>query len=319
MNDALLSAGRLRSGSRSSGDLRPSACGCSAATLADSRGPRALDGAAVEVGLLDADDIPAHRQTIERAFADAGGFDVVVIAVGVLGAQAGLDADPDEAIDVMRVNFLGAGSLLLECLRQLRRRGEGTLVLLSSVAAERPRAANPIYGASKAGLDALAQGLSDAIASSGVRVLVVRPGFVKTRMTANLKPARFATTPDVVASATVAALARTRGNDLGARPATADFAVLRHLPRGYLPEAPAVRRNVLLGRRRDRDRRRDRHLDDHPRTSGGINNRDRGTGRVHDQLRRESRRRRRARDARRRTPGPLGEPGPQSARRSNRT
>ncbi len=107
-----------------------------------------------------------------------------MIAVGVLGAQAGLDADPDEAIDVMRVNFLGAGSLLLECLRQLRRRGEGTLVLLSSVAAERPRAANPIYGASKAGLDALAQSLSDAIASSGVRVLVVRPGFVKTRMTA---------------------------------------------------------------------------------------------------------------------------------------
>jgi len=164
-----------------------------------------LDGAAVEVGLLDADDIDSSRQAIARAFAASGGFDVVVIAVGVLGAQAGLDADPDQAIDVMRVNFLGAGSVLLECLRQLRQRGDGTLVLLSSVAAERPRASNPIYGAAKGGLDALAQGLSDAIASTGVRVLVVRPGFVKTRMTAGLEPAPFSTTADAVASATVAA------------------------------------------------------------------------------------------------------------------
>src|SRR5581483_3189719 len=127
-------------------------------------------------------DIPAHREAIERAFAEADGFDVVVIAVGVLGAQEGLDAAPDEALEVMRVNFLGAGSLVLECLRQLRGRGQGTLVLLSSVAAERPRASNAIYGAAKAGLDALAQGLSDATAASGVRVLVVRPGFVRTRM-----------------------------------------------------------------------------------------------------------------------------------------
>jgi len=114
-----------------------------------------------------------------------------VIAVGVLGGQAGLDADLDEAIEVMRVNFLGAGSLLLECLRQLRQRGGGKLVLLSSAAVERPRASNPIYGAAKTGLDALAQGLSDAIASTDVRVLVVRPGFVKTRMTAGIAPAPF--------------------------------------------------------------------------------------------------------------------------------
>ena len=91
-----------------------------------------------------------------------GGFDVVVLAVGLLGAQAGLDADPDEAVEVMRVNFLGAGSLLLHCLRRLRAQGSGTLIVLSSVAAERPRAGNAIYGAAKAGLDALAQGLADA-------------------------------------------------------------------------------------------------------------------------------------------------------------
>ncbi len=197
-----------------------------------------LNGAAVEVRLLDADDIPSHRQAIERAFADADGFDVVVIAVGVLGAQAGLDADPDEAIEVMRVNFLGVGSLLLECLRRLRQRGEGTLVLLSSVAAERPRASNPIYGAAKAGLDALAQGLSDAIASSGVRVLVVRPGFVKTRMTAGLQPAPFATTPEVVALATVAALRGRAGTIWVPGRLRLIFAILRHLPRGIYRRLP---------------------------------------------------------------------------------
>jgi decaprenylphospho-beta-D-erythro-pentofuranosid-2-ulose 2-reductase len=197
-----------------------------------------LDGATVELVLLDADDLASHPGTIERAFADAGGFDVVVIAVGVLGAQAGLDADPDEALKVMRVNFLGAGSLLLECLRQLEQRGEGALVLLSSVAAERPRASNPIYGAAKAGVDALARGLSDTLASSGVRVLVVRPGFVKTRMTAGLKPPPFATTPESVAAATVAALGGRAGTIWVPRSLQWVFAVLRHLPRGIYRRLP---------------------------------------------------------------------------------
>jgi decaprenylphospho-beta-D-erythro-pentofuranosid-2-ulose 2-reductase len=182
-----------------------------------------LDGGTVEVGSLDADDIPSHRRAIE---------------IGVLAARAGLDADRDEAIEVMRVNFLGAGSLVLECLRQLRQRGKGTLVVLSSVAVERPRASNAIYGAAKAGLDALAQGLSDATASSGVRVLVVRPGFVKTRMTAGLRPAPFATTPEAVATATVAALRGRAGTLWVPGRLRVIFAILRHLPRSIYRRLP---------------------------------------------------------------------------------
>jgi decaprenylphospho-beta-D-erythro-pentofuranosid-2-ulose 2-reductase len=197
-----------------------------------------FDDPAVEVGLVDADDLGSHRAAIERAFDDADGFDVVVIAVGVLGAQAGLDADPREAIEVMRVNFLDAGSLLLECLRQMRQRNTGTLILLSSVAAERPRASNAIYGAAKAGLDALAQGLSDAIASSGVRVLVVRPGFVKSRMTAGLEPAPFATTPEAVAGATVAALRGRAETVWVPGRLRLIFAILRHLPRSIYRRLP---------------------------------------------------------------------------------
>lgn len=185
------------------------------------------------VGIVaaDADDLDAHGAAVARAFDDAGGFDVVVLAVGRLGAQAGLDADPAEAIEVMRVTFLGTGSLLLECLRRLRAQGSGTMVVLSSVAAERPRAGNAVYGAAKAGLDALAQGMADATAGTGVRVLVVRPGFVRTRMTAGLPAAPMAVAPEQVADATVEAL--------GGRAHTVwvpgrlrfVFAVLRHLPR----------------------------------------------------------------------------------------
>jgi decaprenylphospho-beta-D-erythro-pentofuranosid-2-ulose 2-reductase len=191
-----------------------------------------------EVDLLDADDLGAHAPAMARAFERSGGFDVVVLAVGVLGAQAGIDADRAEALDVMRVDFLDCGSLLLESLRQMRERRRGTLVVLSSVAAERARASNAIYGAAKAGLDAMAQGLADATAGSGVRVLVVRPGFVRTRMTAGLPDAPLATTPEAVAEATVSALsghAHTIWVPATLRPI---FAVLRHVPRGLYRRLP---------------------------------------------------------------------------------
>ncbi|MBV8432400.1 MAG: SDR family NAD(P)-dependent oxidoreductase, partial [Solirubrobacterales bacterium] len=166
-----------------------------------------------------------------RAFQRAEGFDVVILAVGVLGAQAGLDAARDEALEVMRVNCLGAGSLLLECLRRLREQGGGTLVALSSVGAERPRASNAIYGAAKAGLDALAQGLADASAGTGVRVLVVRPGFVTTKMTQGLEPAPMATTPEAVAEAAVAGLSSGAHTVWVPGRLRLVFVVLRHLPR----------------------------------------------------------------------------------------
>ena len=112
------------------------------------------------------------------------------------------------------------------------------LVVLSSVAAERPRANNAIYGAAKAGLDALAQGVADQVAGSGVRVLVVRPGFVATRMTAGLKPAPLATTPEAVAEATVRALAGRAQTIWVPRALRAIFAVLRHLPRALYRRLP---------------------------------------------------------------------------------
>lgn len=191
-----------------------------------------------ESDVVDADALDTHEEVIARAFSRAGGFDVVVLAVGVLGAQSGLDAEPLVAAEVMRVNFLGSASLLLASLRELRRQGRGTMVVLSSVAGVRARKSNAVYGAAKAGFDALAQGLADSLAGTGVRVLVVRPGFVRTRMTAGLAPAPFATTADAVAEATAAALAGRRDTVWVPHILGYVFAVLRLLPRPIYRRLP---------------------------------------------------------------------------------
>jgi decaprenylphospho-beta-D-erythro-pentofuranosid-2-ulose 2-reductase len=191
-----------------------------------------------ESAVLDADDLTSHADTVAGAFERTGGFDLVVLAIGVLGGQAGLDADIGESLEVMRVNFLDCGSLMLHALRELRSQGTGTLVVLSTVAAERPRASNPVYGAAKAGLDALAQGLADATAGTGVRVLVVRPGFVTTRMTQGMKPAPFATGAEEVAEATVRALSGRAHTVWVPSRLRAIFALLRHLPRALYRRLP---------------------------------------------------------------------------------
>ena len=144
---------------------------------------------------------------MQRAFAELGGAELVILAVGVLGASRGLPEDVEEAVGVLQTNVVGAGSLLMHSARSLREGGGGTVVVLSSVAAERPRRANPVYGASKAGLDALAQGLGDALHDQGVRIVVVRPGFVHTRMTRGMDAAPFAVQPETVATAVAKGLA----------------------------------------------------------------------------------------------------------------
>jgi decaprenylphospho-beta-D-erythro-pentofuranosid-2-ulose 2-reductase len=100
------------------------------------------------------------------------------------------------------------------------------------------RAANFVYGATKAGLDGFAQGLGDALAPSGARVLVVRPGFVHTRMTAGMRPAPFATTPDAVARDVVAGLRAGRSVVWSPGILRWVFVVLRHLPRAVFRRLP---------------------------------------------------------------------------------
>ena len=203
------------------------------------RDPEAAKGAADELVELGADteivrfDALAtedHRAVLDEVF-DRGDLDVVVLAFGVLGDQAEFDAHPEAAVEAARVNYVGAVSAGLIVADRLRRQGHGTLVVLSSVAAERPRRANFVYGSTKAGLDAFAQGLADALEGTGAAVLVVRPGFVHTRMTAGMAPQPLSTTPDVVAEQVRRGLERRATTVWAPAPLRSVFAVLRHLPR----------------------------------------------------------------------------------------
>lgn len=182
------------------------------------RDPRALERsvegliaagcASVSTLELDALQTQSHERIVEEAFDRLGGVDIAILAVGVLGERGGLPEDVAGAVEVLQVNVVGAGSLLIQLARRLRDGGGGALVALSSVAAERARRGNVVYGASKAALDSLAHGLGDALHDDGVRVLVVRPGFVRTRMTRGLEPAPLATTADAVAAVVVRGLER---------------------------------------------------------------------------------------------------------------
>jgi decaprenylphospho-beta-D-erythro-pentofuranosid-2-ulose 2-reductase len=182
------------------------------------RDPGGLERAAEElitagcpsVGVLELDALQteSHERIVGEAFNRLGGIDIAILAVGVLGERGGLPNDVGGAIEVLQVNVVGAGSLLIQLARRLRDGGGGALVVLSSVAAERPRRGNVVYGASKSALDSLAQGLGDALYDDGVRVLVVRPGFVHTRMTRGLDPAPLATTAEGVARVVVRGLER---------------------------------------------------------------------------------------------------------------
>jgi decaprenylphospho-beta-D-erythro-pentofuranosid-2-ulose 2-reductase len=187
-------------------------------------------GGQVQVVAFDARSTATHRAVIDSVF-DDGDLDLVLLAFGVLGDQATFDADPELAVEAAEVNYVGAVSAGLIVADRFRRQGHGTLVVLSSVAAERARRANFVYGSTKAGLDAFAQGLSDSLVGSGARVMVVRPGFVHTRMTAGMEAQPLSTTPEVVAEQVMRGLER--GSEIVWAPAPLRwvFATLRHLPR----------------------------------------------------------------------------------------
>jgi decaprenylphospho-beta-D-erythro-pentofuranosid-2-ulose 2-reductase len=185
----------------------------------------------VEVHRLafDADAVDSHGAVIAAAFTNE--VDVVVMAFAVLGAQDVFDVEPAAAAAAVHTNMTGSVSVGLHVAQHLRRQGHGALVVLSSVAAERTRKANFVYGATKAGLDAFAQGLNDSLVGSGARVLVVRPGFVHSKMTTGMKPPPFSTGPEAVAEATLRGL-RTHAHTVWSPPQLRYvFTVMRHLPR----------------------------------------------------------------------------------------
>ncbi|WP_432175785.1 decaprenylphospho-beta-D-erythro-pentofuranosid-2-ulose 2-reductase [Streptomyces sp. Tue6028] len=194
-------------------------------------------GADVRTVAFDALDGASHETVLGKVFAE-GDIDMVLLAFGVLGDQARDEKEPLAAVRVAQTNYTGAVSAGLIAARALQSQGHGSLVVLSSVAGERARRSNFIYGSSKAGLDAFSQGLGDALYGTGVHVMVVRPGFVRTKMTAGLPQAPMATTPEAVAAAVETGLRR-RSETVWV-PGALRFvmAALRHLPRPLFRRLP---------------------------------------------------------------------------------
>lgn len=178
---------------------------------------------------FDADAVDTHPAFVDDVFDTYGDIDVVVVAFGLLDASV---------VDLARTNFLGAVSVTSEVARRLQAQGHGALVVLSSVAGERVRKSNYAYGATKAGLDGFVQGLGDSLAGSGVHVMAVRPGFVKTKMTAGMEAAPLSTTADAVAEAVVRGLAKGTQTVWVPGPLRIVMMVLRHLPRAVFRRLP---------------------------------------------------------------------------------
>ena len=196
------------------------------------------DGLEIVVEHFDAADTESHDAFV-RKLADAhGDLDVAIVAFGVLGDQNEFNDDPHAAAQAVHVNFTGGVSSSLALAGQMRRQGHGHITVLSSVAGERVRAANFVYGSSKAGLDAFAQGLGDSLAGSGVNVTVVRPGFVHSRMTRGMKSAPFATTPRVVGELAVAGMRKGKHTVWTPGILRFVFMILRHVPRPIFRRLP---------------------------------------------------------------------------------
>jgi decaprenylphospho-beta-D-erythro-pentofuranosid-2-ulose 2-reductase len=192
-------------------------------------------GCTVAVADFDALDTATHTALIDGVADD---IDIAVVAFGLLGDPEEAWTDVEVAHRLAAVNYVGAVTTGVALGARIRAQGHGVIVAMSSVAGERPRRSNFVYGSTKAGMDAFYTGLGEALREVGGRVLVVRPGFVRSKMTEGLEPAPLATTPEAVADAVVDAVRD--GKEQVWVPGTMRVVMsgLRHLPRGLFRRLP---------------------------------------------------------------------------------
>lgn len=162
----------------------------------------------IEVGVLDVSDVGVLEAFADQAARLLGSIDLVLVAAGVLGTGVLSDLDAASVASMLTTNFVGPAAAMTAFSRVLSAQGHGRIVVLSSVAGYRVRASNFVYGAAKAGLDGFAQGIGDALVGRGVKVMVVRPGFVRTKMTAGRSVPPLAVDASAVADAVLAGLER---------------------------------------------------------------------------------------------------------------
>jgi decaprenylphospho-beta-D-erythro-pentofuranosid-2-ulose 2-reductase len=194
-------------------------------------------GATVSTVDFEAADFDGHPAMLDKAFAD-GDIDVAVVAFGLLGDAEQAWQDHGRAVELAQVNYTAPVSVGVALAERMRRQGHGRIVALSSVAGERVRRANFVYGSTKAGMDGFYLGLGEALRGDGVSVTVVRPGFVHTKMTEGMKPAPLSAKPGDVAAVVVDAVGKRKELVWAPAPLRVLMSVLRHIPRAIFRRLP---------------------------------------------------------------------------------
>jgi decaprenylphospho-beta-D-erythro-pentofuranosid-2-ulose 2-reductase len=198
---------------------------------------KAAGARSVELIDFQATDTDSHPKMIGKAFSN-GDIDVAIVAFGVLGDAEELWQNQRKAVQAAEINYTAAVSVGVLLGEKMRAQGFGQIIAMSTVAGERVRRSNFVYGSTKAGLDGFYLGLSEALREYGVRVLVIRPGQVRTRMSAHIKEAPLTVDKEYVANLAVTASAK--GKELVWAPAAFRYVmmVLRHIPRSIFRKLP---------------------------------------------------------------------------------
>jgi len=159
-----------------------------------------------EIAILDAGDVDGQKEVIAQALECLGGVDIAIIGYGILPDQASAEPHPELDRQTLEINAISTVCLMARLAMILERAGSGALAVISSVAGDRGRASNYLYGASKATIDHYAEGLRCRLSGSGVRVVTIKPGLVDTPMTADFAKGALWARPETVAKRIYAGL-----------------------------------------------------------------------------------------------------------------
>ena len=198
---------------------------------------KAAGARSVELVDFEALEPEDHPKVFDQIFAN-GDVDVAVVAFGLLGDAEELWQNQRKAVQIAGINYTAAVSVGVLLAEKMRAQGFGQIIVMSTVAGERVRRSNFVYGSTKAGLDGFYLGLADALREYGVHVLVIRPGQVRTRMSAHVKEAPLTVDKEYVANLAVTSAAK--GKELVWAPAAFRYVmvVLRHIPRSVFRKLP---------------------------------------------------------------------------------
>ncbi len=162
----------------------------------------------VSVVTLDVCEFAAHKNALDEAEQTLDGFDIVLIAHGILPDQSECQRDPAAVRKAFEVNAMSTLALLTDLANRLEKTGAGTLAAISSIAGDRGRQSNYVYGSAKAAVSVFLSGLRQRLAKVGVNVITIKPGFVDTPMTTGFAKNRLWATPDEIAKGIVKAIDR---------------------------------------------------------------------------------------------------------------